>query len=73
MFWRRLRTFLLVAGCCCLPALTGCQWWDQLRGPGFAGWEESQEFRPKSARGKSSGMFFDRRSEQIESNLRYDQ
>jgi hypothetical protein len=69
MPWRPLRTLVLFA--CGLSLLTssGCQWIDQLKGPGFPGWEENQSLRSQNGGGKPSGMFFDRRSEQIESNL----
>jgi hypothetical protein len=72
MSWRVLRAAILAVGCFGLLATAGgCQWWDQLKGPGFSGWEERQGagFRPKSENAKPSGFFTDRRSEQIESDL----
>lgn len=72
MLWRNWRVAILMASACCLLTISGgCQWWDQLKGPGFAGWEEQQGngFRPKSANAQPSGFFTDRRSEQIEGNL----
>jgi hypothetical protein len=60
---------MALALCC-----TGCAWFQQgvetLKGPGFAGWEESGNgIRAKNSNAKASGFFTDRRSEQIEKNL----
>lgn len=69
MSWRFLRAAILVAGCCCLLTAPGCQWFDQLKGPGFSETENQPGLRPTKTGAKPSGMFFDRRSEQLESRL----
>ncbi|WP_254513363.1 hypothetical protein [Anatilimnocola floriformis] len=53
---------------------SGCAWFnqkmEQLKGPGFPGWEESGSgMRAKNSDAKPSGMFFDKRADQIEKNL----
>jgi len=50
--------------------ISGCAWYEQLKGPGFAGWDESGSgVRGKHSDAQPSGFFTDRRSEQIEKNL----
>jgi hypothetical protein len=48
----------------------GCAWFEQLRGPGFPGWEENgNSLRGKNTDAKPSGFLYDNRSRQIEKNL----
>ena len=47
----------------------GCQWYEQLRGPGFPGGEESTGFRGKNPESHGSGMLYSRKAEQVEKSL----
>lgn len=53
-----------------LFASGGCAWFEQLRGPGFPGWEQNgSSVRGKNSDAKPSGFLYDRRSQQIEQSL----
>ncbi|QDU27301.1 hypothetical protein ETAA8_23880 [Anatilimnocola aggregata] len=55
----------------CLVTGSGCQWYEKLKGPGFSHWNDSfgGGMRGKDPDAKPSGLFTDRRSEEIEKNL----
>lgn len=72
MQWRLFRSCIFAVTCAGMLALSGgCQWFEQLKGPGFPGWDDNTNpgFRGKDPQAKPSGFLFDRRSEQIEKNL----
>ena len=60
----------LLANVLLLFAGGGCAWFEQLRGPGFPGWEQNgSSVRGKNSDAKPSGFLYDRRSQQIEQSL----
>jgi hypothetical protein len=69
-----VRLLVLIAIACAL-ATSGCtttpaKFWDSLKGEGFTGWSESMGAGGRGNKdAKSSGVFADRRSEQIEKDL----